>query len=234
MSDHKYFNFPIYLLDGFLINSEECLNNILYYALYNHIYLLEEGDDLHKIKSSAKFYNVSMGSPKHVLRRGEELVEGKIAGYPMIGINTEIFWDFKGNYKSVFEKACLLGFLAIKSILQQKPYCKITNKFWLARMDGEAKSCEYEFLSPEIRKYTNEYQLRKIKNALVDGWNLITYSRYNRGFYVSFKLSLLELIINAEKQKVGYKDKVRKQEKRQIYLEVLKQLNNINKEKHGK
>ena len=231
MSNIKYFNFPIYFLKDFMINPiKDTLSPILNYALYEHSQKLEEGSGIDKLKSSAKYFNVSMGDDKLLHKEGEKLVEGEIIGYPKAGINTKTYWDYRDNYKSEFDKVSLLAFLAIKSILQQKAYCKIGNKFWLARMDGKASSCEFEELSPAIRKYSTEYQIRKIKNSLVDNWNLVTYSRYNRGFYISLKLPLEKLAFEAEKQRANVKNKKRKAEIKQAYLNAMKRLNGQNEE----
>jgi len=213
-----------------MTNPKDALHKILYYALCQHSQNLEEGDDLVKLKSSAKYFNVTLGDAKYVFKKGGELIENEIVGYPKVGINTKTYWDFRDNYKSEFEKVSLLAFLAIKSILQQKAYCKIGNKFWLARMDGKASSCESEELSAAIGKYSNEYQLRKIKNSLVDNWNLVTYSRYNRGFYISLKLPLEKLAFEAEKQRANVKNKKRKDEIKQAYLNAMKRLNDNNEE----
>jgi len=84
--------------------------------------------------------------------------------------------------------------------------------------------------SAAIRKYSTEYQIRKIKNSLVDNWNLVTYSRYNRGFYISLKLPLEKLAFEAEKQRVNVKNKKRKAEIKQAYLNAMKRLNGQNEE----
>lgn len=224
MNEPKYFNFPIYLIKDFLTNTKKSLDDILHYSLYAHTLKLEEGDDLHKIKSSAEYFSVTLGDPKHTLAKGIKLFMLDIEGYPKVGINTKIYWDFRNNYKIEFQKICLLGHLALRSILQQKSYCKIDNKFWLARMDGKAKSCEFEELSPQIRKYANEYQTKKIKGALSDNWNLSTYSRHTRGFYVSYSLSIDELVFQAEKKRQSNLDKRRKEEINQAIIKAKKRL----------
>jgi hypothetical protein len=82
------------------------------------------------------------------------------------------------------------------------------NKYWLSRMDGNPKTIkDFSELSPEIEKFSSEYQTKKIKRALRNGWGLVTYSRYCRGFYVSFKIPLMELILEAEKRRISTKEK---------------------------
>lgn len=225
----EYFNFPVTLLDGFMTNSHIVLKNILYYALYQHSLKLEFGEELEMIKSSAKFYNVQLGDVDECLELGGELYDN-FKDAPRCGLNMEIFWDFYKSEKSEFEKVCLLGFLAIKSILGKKPYCKIDNKFWLSRMSGKAKSLDVSELDPNIQKYNSEYQTKKIKNELKHNWGLKTYSRYTRGFYVSFQLPLEELIYQAEKRRKSTKDKQSKLEEKAILDKVLLKLNNLGRD----
>ncbi len=206
-SETKYFNFPVELLSDFINDSSKVLNNISDYAIYSHSLNLEYGDELECMKASAKFFHVTLSNIRNTLKNGKKQFENIKQTGPKVGINFSIFWDYYKNEKSEFDKVCLLAFLAIKSILQTKPYCKIDNRFLLARMDGKAKSCDFESLSPSILKYANEYQTKKIKTRLSESWNLTTYSRYTRGFYVSFSLNLNDLVYEAEKRRKSVKEK---------------------------
>jgi hypothetical protein len=219
-----YFNIPITILDRFLINLKP-MQDILDYSLYAHSLNYEFGTELECIVSAKKFYNVSGGNDRRMLEKGKELYEGTPLKTPMVGLNLSIFWDYYKNDKTDFEKATLLGFLALKSILQDKPYCKVVNKFWLARMDGKAKAVkDYSELSESIRKYANEYQTKKIKTELELNWFLISYSRYTRGFYVSFKLGLDKLALEVEKRKKKSKQKLLKLKKEEAYKKAMESI----------
>lgn len=223
--NEKYFNFPIQLLEGFLVDSKTCLNNICDYAIYNHSLNLEYGDEIKCVEASANYYNLVLGDSNHTYKKGKELHIKTPDNSPMVGINLSIFWEFFKDYKTDFEKVCLIGFLAFKSILQDKPYCKITNKFWLARMNGKAKSHEFNELPEPLKKYANEYQLRKIKRELQHNWFLVEYGHYTRGFYVSFKLPLEKLVYEVEKRKKSTKDKQLIEAKKKARADALSQLN---------
>ena len=212
MADEKYFNVPVQLMEGFLANDKAVLNKMLYYALYAHSEKMEFGNEAERFAASANYFGVQIGSIKTAIKTGKELFNTTDDSSPMVGINLKVFWDYYKNHKPEFDKACLLAFLALRSILQKKSYCKIDNRFLLARMDGKARSCEFTALSEEVFKYANEYQTKKIKKALSDAWGLVTYSRYTRGFYVSFKLSLVDLVFEAEKRRESVKEKQRKDE----------------------
>lgn len=234
MSDVKYFNFPIKLLEDIFKDKNTVLENILYYALYSHSLKLDEEDlysnsEFSKFKSAAKFYSVTLGGGdqdiKLKLRQGKKLFDSIPTDSPKVGLNIKIFWDYYKNDKSDFDIACLAAFLAIKSILGFKPYCRTDNSFLWGRMSGNAKAIkDVSELSEGVKKYANDYQTVKIKNALRDGWELVTYSRYTRGFYVSFTLDLPALIMEAETRRKSTKEKQYKQQEKDIVSQVLTRL----------
>lgn len=221
----KYFNFPIELLSGYLEDRRQVLKRILYYSLYDHSLKLEYGEDEEKIEASAEFFNVSLGGADVVLAEGEELFNSLDPGGPKVGINTDIYWDYRNNYKTDFEDACLLAFLGLKSIIQNHAMCKVTNLFWLSRMDGNTRTVAAEFeLSERLLKYSKEYQLKKIKDELMENWGLVYYGRYTRGFYISFKMSYKDLVTQVEKKRQSRKKKEREKMKKDILKEVLANL----------
>jgi hypothetical protein len=225
MNKPKYLNFPIQLLSGFMNDSKGILNKIVSYVVYQNSLKLIYGNEIEKIDKSANYYNVNLCDSMHTLHEGKNLYDSIPVNSPKVGFNLSIFWDFYNNDKTEFDKICLLGFLAIKSIIGSKPYCKATNLYLWARMDGKVKSINnVEELSTEIMKFANEYQTKKIKTTLRNDWGLVHYSRYTRGFYVSFDLTLKQLILEVEKQRLSTKDKQYKQREKEILKDVLEQL----------
>ncbi len=209
ISEERYFNVPIQLMEGFLADHIKVLNDILYYALYSHSFKLEMGTEVERMEASARYFNVTISNVHTAISSGMALYDSIDQNGVKVGINVNKFWEYHQNHKTEFEKACLLAFLALKSIVQKKSYCKIDNKFLLARMDGKACSCEFQDLSDEVFKFSNEYQTKKIKAALSDTWGLITYSYHTRGFYVSFSMKLDDLVFEAEKRRESFKEKQR-------------------------
>jgi len=228
MSEAQYFNFPVKVLEGIFDDKQKVLSDALDYFLYSHSLKLElDATKIDLFKSSAKYFNVNLGNVSQSFKRGKELFDSIPADSPKVGLNTSIYWDFYKNHKSDFEIACLTAFLAIKSIIGTKPYCKMNNAYLWARMSGNSKAMkEVSELSDDVKRYANEYQTVKIKNALREDWNLVTYSRYTRGFYVSFTLKLPELIMEAEKRRKSTKESQYRQHEREIVSQVLKELNN--------
>jgi hypothetical protein len=239
-SEEKYFNFPIQLLGGFMVDCDKSLMNILHYAIYvqstkNNLH----GSEAKRINDCANYFNVSIGSATNIAKNGKELLDSLPEKSPMAGIRTTMFWDFYKKDKSDFEKACLLGYLAIRSILGNKESTKTNNNHWLARMNGQPKAQietlkdgignyanEYKVIvSAEINKYANEYQLKKIKTELRTNWGLVTYSRYTKGFYISYKLELKALILIAETARKSNKELEYKLKEKELLRVALQELN---------
>lgn len=225
MSDEKYFNIPIQLFAGFMNNSFQVLADVSQYAIYENSLKLEFGTELEKMEKSADFYNMTFIDMQTAYNRAQEVYNRTPHNGPKTGLNISIFWDFYRNEKTDFDKICLLAFLAIKSILGPKPYCKVTNLYLWSRMDGKTNTIvEVNKLSNEVRKYANRYQSENIKNELILNWNLIYYSRYTRGFYVSFKMSLEDLIFEAEKKRKSIKENQQKLLQKEALKKALERL----------
>ncbi|MDR3226153.1 MAG: hypothetical protein LBT56_00580 [Prevotellaceae bacterium] len=221
----KYFNFPISLLNGFMDNPKKVLDDISDYCLYAHtlklgdaqIFEKFETDEQGKMKAACNYFNMKVHTSM-VFNNGKILYNNIPANNPKVGLSLQIFWDYYNNSdnKTDFEKACFLAFLAIKSILLNKSYCRITNLYLWSRMSGMAKSVkDIVSLNPQIIPFAKEYQTAKIKKALRDTWGLVYYSRYTRGFYVSFTLNLEQLVLEAESRRKSTKDKQYRERERQ-------------------
>ncbi|MFZ4798748.1 MAG: hypothetical protein ACOYMA_14710 [Bacteroidia bacterium] len=225
MKDEKYFNVPVQLFHGFMDDSSKCLNDVFDYAVYQHSLKLT-GTQAERFKAACKWYGVTSGNNSKSITDAKELAENTPENSPKVGLSLSMFWNFYKNEKSEFDKICLLGYLAIKSILQNKPYWKLDNKFWLSRMDGKVKAVSmFDELSGFILKYSSEYQIVKIKTELRNNWGLITYSRYTRGFYVSFELTLDQLVFEAEKRRKSTKDKLYREAEKEALLKAMTRLN---------
>lgn len=188
-----YFNFPIQLLDGFMVNSCVCLCNIFDYSITKQVDSLEYESEIKKIKEVHKRFGVELGNYNMTIKNGRDLIDSIPVNSPRTGITKSTFFEFNKNDKSDFEKACLLAFLAIKSIIGDKPYCKMTNAFFLSRMDGKPKSVEPGDLSPVINRYANEYQTKKIRLELSANWGMSFYAKATKGFFASTQMNVDDL-----------------------------------------
>lgn len=208
MSKGIYLNFPVVMLYGFMTDHRYVLSRIIEYAVYYRcmnpleIFGYLDVSWERRVSEAESYFDVTLRNDINFFDNVNYIPSLYSGGFPMVGISKNMLNDYLENPKTDFEKISLLGFLAIKSIVQNKTYCKVTNRFWMSRMDGKAKSIsDNSELSEEIQKYANRWQLSKIKDELILNWGLTHYSRYTRGFYVSFKLPLEDLIYQAEKKR---------------------------------
>ncbi len=226
MSHQRYFNFPICLLEDFLTDTDPVLENILNYSLYSYSLSLDAEDKVLNMINTCIFYDFEDERQDFRFMKGQTAYKNAVYHAPKVGINTDIFWDFYHNEKTEFEKVCLLAFLAMKSIIGNDSYHKLDNKYLLSRMNGRAHSQGFEWLPEVLQKYANEYQIKKIKNELKNSWGLKTYSRYTRGFYISFKLSLEQLMYEAEKKRIVSKRKQEQLAEKALLKKVMERLAN--------
>ena len=67
MKEKIYFNFPIILLKDFLSDTPKVMNEIMYYALFNHTNTLRLGSEEDKIEAAYRFFGVTPGDKKLIL-----------------------------------------------------------------------------------------------------------------------------------------------------------------------
>ena len=231
--DERYFNFPVQMMEGMITDKDEVLNNILYYSLVAHSEKLEHGTPQEKFKAACKYFGVQIGNQSHAIKVGTSLFDSLPVNSPKTGLNKKIFWDFHDQHKEPFDIACLLAFLSLRSGIGYKPLWKGTNNYLWARMDGKLNSInDISELSPEIQKYANEYQTRKIINELRLNWGLVYYSRYTRGFYVSFKLTLEELIYQSELKRQSTKIKEMKMQESEALKKAIARIHTEGEHDH--
>jgi hypothetical protein len=192
----KYFNAPIELYSGFMVDTDQVLRRVMCYALYEWT---EKYADM-RFKGTMDFFKVE-GNAVMLENIGREVYHKHSPGPPpMTGISTEVYWNFRSEEeKSDLDKATLLAFLALKSIVGTKPYMKINNDLLLSRMDGKRRSVKPEAISKEIQAFSKRYWLDKIKDELVNSWNVTFFSKNMRGFYVSLTLNPEQLAYYAIK-----------------------------------
>jgi len=219
-----YYNFPVQLLKGFMMDHSQCLLDVLHYVIYEYTLTLT-GDRSQKITEAERHYGVSLKSGKtNAWENGAKLYSDYPGFNPITGISRTLFWSYYGQEKTDYEKVVLLAFLALKSIIGNKSHMKLDNKYWFSRMAGNTHSVPIEFIYPSLSKYAKEYWCRKIKSELSENWGLVTYSIKIRGFYVSFKMNLKALIMEAEKKRQSNKEKQKRTERDKLLKEVLLEL----------
>ena len=193
-----YYSFPAALMFGFWESEEQkiyCLNNVLYYCAYS--VWCEKGirgqakeDDFHNLICKELGLSKFAYDTKYRFYRATQELRDKYDndtfGVLFWCISKPMFLDFRLNAKTAEERAGLLGYLATRSIIGQRPFAK-TNKFFLtSRMACNLKN--QNELPEEIEKYRLRYHFDKLKTMLFTSFNVAVYSdKTMRGFYVSLK-----------------------------------------------
>lgn len=58
-----------------------------------------------------------------------------------------------------------------------------------------------------IANFTSRYRFDKIKMELIENWNVVFYASHVRGMYISLSMSLYELALQAERNKIKMRQK---------------------------
>ncbi len=213
----RYFNFPIQLLDGFLENEEKCLMNIIDYCLYKHTLNYELGDEEELIESAKRYFNISGGDNLRTYINGEHVLNSLPKSSPIVSVKKNVFRDYSQRNNSEVEKVYFLSFMALKSIIGNQGYSKVTYEYWFSRMQGEVKQLrDMKSLNSSLRKYFTLHYKRKIREELELNWGLKT--THGRGNYFSFKLSYEKLADIVEKKRVSYRKKELQKRKKTAQL----------------
>ena len=219
MSEQRFFNFPIMMLQGVLEgwkDKKEFLRDVLYFHIQSHAYKLEylneyEETEVQRFKRSVEFWGVKMsGNIERSQLRGAELLDEFEKSKVFVGISSEVFWNFYQNDKTQFEWECLAAFLALKSILGKKTFCKSNNALLYARMSGNESVKDLHSLS------FSRFHRDKIILKLELEWNVKYYSRYTKGFYFGIDTTLQDLIFYAEDKRESFKANELKKSKSEI------------------
>lgn len=223
MSKTIYLTFPIQILKGGLNDIKGCTNNAMFYCLY-YQYLREvKNESDNPLNKAADYIGINFSNINKASNTGKSLYESIPKNAPLTSITRDMIFDFYENDKTQFEVVCFLAFAALKSIIQDQGYKKMTNEYLFSRMSGNSKG--KADIDPTLKPFfTSRYQLDKIKQELQLNWGLKYYAMKSRGFYVSFTKSLTELAKIAEKNNKAYKLKQLKDMKQQARRRAIEEL----------
>jgi hypothetical protein len=225
MSKPVYLTFPIIILKDGLTDIKKCVSDAMKYCLYYQFHLNCERHISNPLKNASNHLGIIYHDTDESLNDGSMLYDSINDNAPKTSISKEMLFDFLKNNKSEFEIVCFIAFASLKSIIQKQVYKKITNEYLLNRMSGNSKSGAP--INPLLKKYSNRYQLDKIKTELQLNWGLKYYAVKTRGFYASFTMPLNELALIAERKNRSYKLKLLKEKikeaSRQAKEQVMKE-----------
>jgi len=229
MSSQVYLTFPIVLLNKATVDIRQTCSDIFNYCGFVEAKRIGENepDTLTELMEQASTeLEIQWGDSLASYNAGQRLFNKIPPRSPMTSINHDIVFSYFENHKTDFEIVTFLAYAAIRSIIQTKPYVRITNDFLIARMAGYptiSSACNSVFsndykrnkiygkkilynVPPLIKNHSTRYRLDKIKSELQAHWGLKLYGGTKHfpvhGFYVSFKKSLKELVKIIEAKRI--------------------------------
>jgi len=201
------------VLEAFENNEKFYTKAIEYYQIHIAIKLL-------KIKCDVDF----------IIKNGLEVQKQIINKEPFPMVSVSLLFEFRDNEKTDFEIMQFLAYIAINSILGTKAISKTNKLHTISRMLGYSSTKhlpdKLNATSSElVKKYKIRYHFSKLIKHLELNWNIRTYSNHIRGFYVAkSKVSLDELALIAETNKLKNKVKKLENEKKEAKRKALERL----------
>lgn len=184
----------------------------------------------YKLHMALKSLNITPGNS--IIERAA-LVSNTMSESETMGmVKVSLLFDVRDNEKSEFELMQFAAYVAVKSIIGRKEYCKTNKAHILSRMFGYSSikevpdKFESGILNDLFKKYNHRYHMDRIIQALEAKWGLVSYSRHTRGLYIAMekKTSLNDLASAAEKRKEKNKIAELKLRKREATRKALEQI----------
>lgn len=134
-----------------------------------------------------------------------ELFNKTSRNQPRTGLEVKMFWNYYQKEKTNEEKATLLAFLAIKSIVGFMGWRKLGKQEIIFHRMAGFTDCKSE-IPDTIKPFCTRYKFDSIKKELQAHWGISFYSNHIRGLYIG-TISLQELALIAERRKLATKQK---------------------------
>ena len=199
----------------------------------------------HKVEDTLKLLKLNKSKASVVIENGKELIKNDESNgcYSMVSI--ELLKKFRKLDKNEYDIDQFVAFLAIKSIIGTKEYCKTNKELILARMLGFNSSKDIMNTTKSntnskriLEKYSKRYHFDKLVETLQLNWNLKHYSYHTRGIYFGM-IKLEKLIFSVETEK--HKGQILKNEQKALREKALFKIQNgeinlsdLNSKKNGK
>lgn len=252
--EKNYFNFPIALFTDYLDNRQKCLENARDYGIIMYGKTIKKDDyfestfdeeelerfgiedvsdedpiyleKLFRLKIVEERFKIYIEDFEETIENGEALYDSFDGNKePMTNMSVDIWDDFYNNYKTEWDNIVFLAYLAVRSIIGDKNYCKTVYKFIFGRMAGKRKSIdEKSDLPKKLQKYYTEHYQSKIRLDLEDKWHMKCYS--GRGLYLSFIIDYEQLVTIAKKKNIKHRKKESAITKKNINIMIDNRLRN--------
>lgn len=222
--DSKYLMFPLSMMRNFFIEPQKTMNDVISFGVAKYA----ESVDTDILEG----LNIIVNSLDADLKIYNRIMKSRPERDPWVMINKGLCFDYRDNVKTEFELAQMAAFVAIRSILGRKSYCKTNKDHIAARMFGYSSHAKVPDLTANLQtiymRYTDRYKMDQLLSMLEMNWNVKLYSRKGRrGIYIttSNSISMKELVEKAEKT-LRQRIIEHKKNKDEIIKQVLCNLNN--------
>jgi|ERR1035437_2726671 hypothetical protein len=196
-----YANFPICLLAEKDIKI--VVKNALDYACYSQSKRLNLGTD--KYRDSMKYYLFSEISPEMAFdsqTNGQRIYE-LYNHSTHAGIKVDTLWNYYFEEKSSEDIIAFRAQCATKAVVGTKRFAKTNKEQIVSKMFGVEKTSQ--IVEGENLKYLERYQFVKLISELEKHWYLKYVSNHSRGCFISYKISLADLMFEVERLKLNSK-----------------------------
>jgi hypothetical protein len=209
--------------------------------------LLSDATEYCQVKGALKLLGID-SNIDHIIKNAKRIfaMTPPKEPIPMVSVrNLFNVYNNEDNDKTEFALMQFASFIAISSMLgKDRKYCLTTHDFIRARAFGyssikqvpqekvEGKpvyTLESEELTLLFNKYKKRHHAEKVIKALQRGWEVETYSKGQKGFYVTVgdRITLNNLALIAEGSKPAMRDKLNKHRKNEATKYALAKLNSI-------
>jgi hypothetical protein len=191
----------------------------------------EKSIEFYLIRQAYVFLGIT-GNFENCLKVGKQIEKTIPEKEPFPMISKRLLFEFRDNDKSEFDLMQFAVYIAIRSILGKKSYCKTNKEMIICRSFGYASKKHlpakmHPIIKELFSKYMKRYHINNLIESLKLNWKVLIYSKYIRGFYVgmSNKISLEAIILIAETKKKKNQIATLKRNEFEIREKVLQQLN---------
>lgn len=204
-----YYNAPCELYQGFLEDDKtfrSVLTRITDFVLYDRCQVKNRSLEEEEIREiGSEELGVEYNDPIYAWKQGKKLYQ-KYIDEPrnspaFFSLSKSAYWHFREEETTEWERAVLLAYLAIKSMVGKREMIKTNMLLICLRMEGHTRSRGHS-LSPATEKFTNRYWKDRLMRSLFECYNVTFYGGTKahkvRGFFCSTRLTMEQLIIKAE------------------------------------
>ena len=198
---------------------------------------LQAAKEYQQLHAALKTLGISCNTGRQIMA-GKKLLENIPDREPWPMVNINLLFQYYKEEKTSWQLAQFAAYIAIRSILGKKSYCKTNKQMILARIFGykTLRQLQESKLTPSTKelviKYSNRYWMDRLLKTLETDWNILIYSfKGSYGLYIGIenKINMDSFIMAIESKRESRKLAYLKQRKEEARNKAIQ---HINKEQH--